>query len=46
MKKTYYQHNRTNHCKIKTIEQLNSDSLFKIDSIWKINKYALKIAQL
>ena len=37
--------NRTNHCKVQIIEQQNPYSLCKVDTIWKIDKDALKRMQ-
>ena len=37
--------NRTNHWKVQIIEQQNPYSLCKVDTIWKIDKDALKRVQ-
>ena len=37
--------NRTNNCKVQVIETTHEDDMFKKDSIWKVDKDALKKVQ-
>ena len=37
--------NKTNHCKVQEIETTHEDGMFKKNSIWKVDKDALKKVQ-
>ena len=43
--KTIVLNNRTNHCKVQVKETTQEDDMFKRDSIWKVDKDALKKVQ-